>query len=105
MVGKTGSRGNQATHNHVFLESTQAIALAGHRRFGQYAGRLLEGGRGNEALGSQRGLGDTQQLARALGRDQTLGLQALVFLQEGGVFHLFALDQGGVTGSTDHHLA
>ena len=65
VVGKAGSRRNKTTHNHVLLEAAQAVALAGYRSFGQYAGSLLEGGRGDEALGGQRGLGDTQKFAIA----------------------------------------
>ena len=38
--------GNQLADDDVFLQSDERIGLAADRRFGQNAGRLLEGGRG-----------------------------------------------------------
>src|SRR5471032_449946 len=59
VIGQTGTGRDQTTHNHVFFQAAQVIALAGNGRFGQYAGGLLERGRRDERFGRQRRLGDT----------------------------------------------
>ena len=42
MRRESGSRRNQVTHDHVFLEATQFINFAQRGRFGQHTGRVLE---------------------------------------------------------------
>src|SRR6266852_6776647 len=42
VVLEPGSRRNQPAHRHVLLQAAQVIDLAGNRRFGEHAGRLLE---------------------------------------------------------------
>src|SRR5690554_3612736 len=81
------------------------VALAGNRRFGQHAGSLLEGGRGDERLGGQRRLGDTQQHPLVLGRELVLGNQGFVLFQYLGQLDLVTLDEAGVTGLGDLNLA
>src|SRR5262249_8325593 len=53
-----GSGRDQPAHDHVFLESNQAIDLAVNCRLGQYPGGLLERRRRDEALGREARLGD-----------------------------------------------
>src|SRR5437867_355667 len=100
---------NQAAHDHVLLQPAQVIDPARDRRLGQDAGRLLEGGRRDERVGRQGGLGDPEQ-ERPAGRRLTglaedpivLGLEAelvdLLVHDEFGVAHLFDLHPA-------HHLA
>ena len=42
VVSQTGTGWDQTTHNHVFFQAAQVIALAGYGCFGQYASGLLE---------------------------------------------------------------
>ena len=51
MIVKAGARRNNVTHDDVFLEPTQAVDLGPRRRFGQNAGRVLEGRGAEEAVG------------------------------------------------------
>ena len=41
VISQTGTSRDQTTHDHVFFQAAQVIALAGYRRFGQYASCLL----------------------------------------------------------------
>ena len=59
--GHAGAGGDQAADDDVFLQAAQLVALAHDGRLGQHARRLLEGGRGDERVGRQAGLGDAQQ--------------------------------------------
>ena len=93
VVGQTGTGRDQTTHHHVLLQAAQVVALAGDRRLGEDAGGLLEGGRGDERLGRQRGLGDAQQDALVLGNELVLGAQTLVLFQHLGQLGLVALDE------------
>src|SRR5690606_20508379 len=79
VISQTSTGWDQTTHNHVFFQTTQVVYLAGYRTFGQYAGSFLEGSRGDEGLGRQRRLGDTQQHTLAFGGDLAGTLQFLVF--------------------------
>ena len=65
---KPGARGNQMAEDDILLQSHQAVDLAGQRRFGQYLGRFLEAGGGDEAGALHGRLGDSQQLCAGGGR-------------------------------------
>ena len=58
---------DQAADDHVLLETAQPVTLALNRRLSQHPGGLLEGGSRDEAVGVERGLGDTQQHRCELG--------------------------------------
>ena len=58
---QAGAGGDLLADDDVFLQAQQRVGLALDGCFGQHAGGLLEGGRGQEALGGQGGLGDAQQ--------------------------------------------
>ncbi|RML80683.1 hypothetical protein ALQ89_06468 [Pseudomonas amygdali pv. tabaci] len=105
VISQTGTGRDQTTHNHVFLQAAQIIALASHSRLGQHAGCLLEGGRGDERLGGQRCLGDTQQHASELGDKLVFRAQTLVFYQYVSQFHLVTLDETGIARLGNFNLA
>src|ERR1035438_10348628 len=52
---------NEPAHDDVLLETAEVIDLAVDGGFGEHACRLLEAGRGDERIGGERGLGDTEQ--------------------------------------------
>src|SRR5690606_17320395 len=104
VIRQTGSGRNQSTNDDVFLQAAQIIALTGHRAFGQYAGGFLEGGSGNKAFRRQRRLGDSEQYAVIARRELLFLLGFFVFLENLGVLHLIAFDQGGVTRFNDLNL-
>src|SRR4051794_2273339 len=88
-------RRDQLPDDHVLLEAQQPVGLALERRVGEHLGRLLEGGRRQEGVGRERGLGDAE--------NDLLGLGLLVLgLLEAGVDldHLVAVDElaGQVVG-------
>ena len=60
---------DQLADDHVLLEAVEAVDLALERRVGEHLRRLLEGGRREERVGVQRGLGDAE--------DDLLGLRRL----------------------------
>ena len=66
---ETGRRRDQLADDDVLLEAVQAVDLALERRVGQHLRGLLEGGRGQERVGVQRGLRDPE--------DDLLGLRGL----------------------------
>ena len=81
------------THDDVLLEAAQTIDLAQRRRFGEDASRILEGCRGNEAVGFERRLGDAEQHRRRFGRLATLFDDALVLCLEIEPVDLIAPEQ------------
>jgi hypothetical protein len=62
-----GASRDETADDDVLLEALERIDLALDRRFREDAGGFLEGRRREERAGLQRGLGDAQQDARALG--------------------------------------
>src|SRR3974390_2066738 len=76
---QSGTSRNQPTHDHVLFEPPQMINFPGNTRFGQNAGGLLEGSRGNETLGAERGLGDSEKNGVAGCRLSALGDDMLFF--------------------------
>src|SRR5262249_30207745 len=87
----------------------QVIHLAGDRRFGKDAGGLLEAGRGDERIGRERRLGDSKEQWTAGCGTPTFGDDAIVFLTEAELVHLFLKKERGVADVFDlhpaHHLA
>src|SRR3546814_9359820 len=59
--GSAGARRDETADDDIFLEALQRVDLALHRRFGEDAGRLLEGRRRNEAARLQARLGDAEE--------------------------------------------
>src|SRR5476651_687460 len=104
VVGQAGTGRDQTTHNHVFFQAAQVIALAGYRCFGQYASGLLEGGRRDERLSGQRRLGDTQQHTSEFGNEFLVASQTLVLYQYVSQFHLVALDETRIAGFSDFNF-
>src|SRR4030042_6686405 len=62
------SRRNKASHDDIFLQPPQIIHFSVETGLGQDAGRLLEGGRGDEAVCTQGALCDTKEEGAGLGR-------------------------------------
>ena len=67
---QAGAGGDQLTDQHVLLQANQVVDLALNSGIGQDLSGLLEGGGGQEGIGSQSGLGDTQQDCAGLGQTQ-----------------------------------
>ena len=65
--------GNELTDDNVFLKTEQVVDLALDGSLGQHLCGLLEGCGGEEGLGLERRLGDTEQYLLALGMTR-LGL-------------------------------
>ena len=110
----TGAAREQLTDDDVLLEAEQRVGLALDGRVGEDTGRLLEGGGGQEGVGGERSLGDTEEHRVGLGvcRFATgLGsffLQLLVDSVEVGLLDDGTRDEVGLTGIGDgdllHHL-
>src|SRR3989338_8452971 len=60
MMRESGAGRDQAADDHVFLQATQPVDLAGDGRLGEYPRGLLERRRRDERLGRKRSLGDAQ---------------------------------------------
>ena len=99
------ARRDQPAHRDVFLQAAQVIDLAGNRRLGEHARRLLEGGRRDERLGRQRRLRDPQQQRPARRRTSAVGNHALVLLEEAELVHLLLDEELGVAHVLDLHPA
>src|ERR1700730_1053243 len=82
VVLHAGACRNEASDDDVLLQAAQVIHGPLKRCLGQPAGGLLEGGRGDERVGRQRGFGDTQEQRPARGRTSALRDHALVLLGE-----------------------
>ena len=82
----------------------QVVPGAAHRRVGQHAGGLLEGGRRDERLGGEARLGDAEQQRLGAGRLLALRDGLLVGLAELGPVDVLALEEDRVAGVGDAHL-
>ena len=60
VVLEAGRGRDQLADDHVLLEADEAVALALEGGVGEHLRRLLEGGRREERLGRERGLGDPE---------------------------------------------
>src|SRR5690606_6306702 len=56
-----GTGGNQMSNDDVLLETDEVVARTADRRIGQHARRLLERSGADEALRSERRLGDPEE--------------------------------------------
>src|SRR5712664_620902 len=101
-------RGNKAAHDDVFLEAAEVIDLAGDRGFCEDARGLLEACGGNERVGRERRLGDTEQQRTARCRAAAVLDDLIVFLTESELVHLLLEEERSVTDVFDfdpaHHL-
>ena len=73
--------------------------------FGQHARGLLEGCRGDEAVGRERGLGDAEQQRTANGRTSSVGDRAVVLFAEAELVDLLFEQEAGVADFLDLHPA
>src|SRR5437879_11463333 len=100
---------DEAAHDDVFLEAPEIIHLAGDGRFREDAGGLLETRGGDERIGRERRLGDTEEERTARCGAAAIGDDAIVFLAEAELVHLLLEEDRGVTHVLDldpaHHLA
>ena len=78
------------------FSTLQRIDLAGHRSFGEHAGRLLEGGGRDEGRRLQRSLGDAEQDGLTFGGLLALLDQTIVDLLELHLVDMVARDVGRV---------
>src|SRR3546814_4882910 len=83
------------------LQAAQVVAGAADGRLGQHAGGLLEGGRGDERLGGERGLGDAQQHRVEPRRQLALGQQLRVLLDHALALGLLAMEELAVAAVGD----
>ena len=100
VVGQARTGWNQATHNDVFLQTTQVITQAAHRRLGQYASCFLERRRRDKRFRGQGSLGNPQQNRLPERRDFVVLLCLTVFSQHQGPLNLLAtLEYGGYSAA------
>ena len=75
---EAGSRRDEVTHDDVLLESAESVRLAEGGCFGENTRCVLEGCGRDEAVGLERGLGDSQQNGGRFRWLSTLRADALV---------------------------
>src|ERR1044072_5437682 len=78
VVLQAGRGGGQLADDDVLLEANEFVPFALECRIGEHLGGLLEGGRGKERLGRQRGLGDPEDDLLAFGRGTAIRLDLFV---------------------------
>src|SRR6266436_6024986 len=109
VVLKARTGGDEAAHDDVFLEASEIVHLAGDGRFREDAGGLLEARGGDERIGRERRLGDTEEERTARCGAAAIGDDAIVFLAEAELVHLLLEEEGSVAHVLDldpaHHLA
>src|SRR5436305_1481581 len=100
---------DDTAHDHVLLQTPQAVHLAADRRLGEHTGGLLEARGGDEAVRRERRLGDAQEQRPADGGGAAGDDDALVLLLELPAVHLLVDQELGVADLLDlhrtHHLA
>ena len=77
----------QAPDDDIFLQPPEPVVGAADRCLGQHAGGLLEGGRGQEAVGKQRGPGDPQEYGLGSSRFATFRQHLAVLVLEHRLVH------------------
>src|SRR2546428_8077924 len=109
VVLQSGSSRNQTSHNDVFFQTTQIIDFAADGCFGKHPRGLLEGCRGNERIGAQRRLGNSQQQRTPHGRLAAFRLHTFVLFQKLELVYLFLKQELRVANFFNfdpaHHLA
>src|SRR5881409_1791423 len=101
VVREPGARRDQAPDDDVLLEAAQLIRLAGDRRLGEHACRLLERGGRDEAVGRQRRLGDAEEHGLGRGGPLALSDDPLVLLLKRELVHELAHDELRVSDLLD----
>ena len=104
MAIKPSAGRNDVTHDHIFLKAVKGVLLAKGGRFGQHAGGVLEGRRGQEALGFHRSFSNAQQHWTRLSRLTTHLFNALVLNFERKLVDLLTPQERGVASLRDTHL-
>src|SRR5699024_7945192 len=103
VIGQSGTRRHESTHDDVLLQPTKMITRSAHGSLGQNPRGLLEGCSGNERFRRQAGLGNAQKLTLELRRLFAFGLGATVFFDNRLILHLLALEKLRVSRSLDLH--
>ena len=93
--------GNQPAHRHVLLQAAQVVDLAGDRRLGEHARRLLERRRRDERVGRERRLGDAEQQRLRRRRTAARADHPLVLLEEPELVRLLVDQELGVADILD----
>src|SRR5215211_1374795 len=102
---QAGGRGDELPDNDVLLEAGEAVHLALDGGVGKDAGRLLEGGCREEAVGGERGLGYAHQHRMVGGGASFLFLDAGVLGEHRKAVGDLLGEQRGVAGVVHDHLA
>src|SRR6266702_3871216 len=105
VVLHSGSGGDQAADDDVFLEAAERVDGAVDAGFRQNASGLLEARRRDEAVGGERGLGDAEEQAAPDGRTSAGHEDALIFLVEPEAVGLLLEQEVGVADLFDLHPA
>src|SRR5262249_21634757 len=92
-------------HDDVLLEAAQVIDPGARGGLGEHTCGILERGSAEEALGFERGFGNTQQNWLRFGGFATHLLDALIFFLELEFVDLLTTKEGGIAGFSDAHLA
>src|SRR5437588_4087830 len=96
---------DDVTHDHIFLKAAQVIDSRPSGGLGQHPGGVLEGSGAQEALGFERGFGNTEQHRLRFGRLATHLFDPLVLFFELQLVHLLAPEERSVPRFGDPHLA
>src|SRR5207245_10346457 len=101
--------GDEAAHNHVFLEAAEIVHLAGDSCFGEDARGLLEAGRRDERIGRKRRLGNAEEQGTARCRAAAILDDLVVLFAEAELVHLIFDEERSITNvyylDPAHHLA
>src|SRR5215470_9822554 len=103
VVAEARAGRDEPADDHVFLQTAQIVGLAGNRRLGQHACRLLERRRRDEAVGRERRLRDAEQNGLRRGRALALRQHTLVLLLEHELVDQLADHELGVADLLDAH--
>src|SRR3954447_10016173 len=101
---EAGGRRDQLADDHVLLQAREAVDLALERRVGEDLRGLLEGGRREEGVRGQRGLGDAEDDLGVHGRLAARGDDLVVDALELVPVDVLARQQVGVALLLDAHL-
>ena len=96
---------NQSADDDVLFQAAQVVLFAHNRGFGQNARGFLEGRGRDEAVGRQRGFGNTQQDIFKARRFFAVDQCFLINRHHFGAFYLFAGDEAGFARIDNVHAA
>ena len=103
--GEAGAAGDEVAEDDVFLEAAQLVDAAHGGGLGEDAGGVLEGGRGDEGVGLEGGLGDAQEGGFAFGGAFAFLGHLGVDLFEDVAGDLLAVEEVGVARVLDADFA